>query len=148
MFHPDIWKTVAEDGQTQESFDPNCKGDCWLLLETNEDIIGVYNLHPHNSVTLEIHAHVLPEYRKRYSMESGDLALRWIVEEGPKQYQKVIAQIPTIYQNVIDFTLAHGFTEEGVNRLSHLKDGELLDQWLLGITRNEINQYLEEAKAA
>ena len=68
--HPDIWKTVAEEGQLQEDFNPDCEGDCWLLLEAEEGFIGAYNVHPHNSVTLEIHAHVLPEYRRKYDLST------------------------------------------------------------------------------
>jgi len=141
--HPAIWKTVAEEGQLQEDFNPDCEGDCWLLLEADEGNIGVYNIHPHNSVTLEIHAHVLPEFRKKYAFESGDLTLNWIMSEAPERYQKVIAQIPSCYQNVIDFTLGHGFVKEGINRLSDRVDGVLYDQWLLGITRTEIGEYFD-----
>jgi RimJ/RimL family protein N-acetyltransferase len=104
----------------------------------------IYNIHPHNSVTLEIHAHVLPEYRKQYSLETGDLVLKWIIEEGPEQYKKVIAQIPTCYPNVINFTLAHGFKKEGINRKSDIIDGILYDQVMLGITREEIEDYLND----
>jgi RimJ/RimL family protein N-acetyltransferase len=143
MFSPEIWKTCAEDGQEQEDFNPDAEADCWLILEAEEGFIGAYNVHPHNCTTLEIHAHILHDFRKKYAFESGDLVLEWILNEAPDSYQKVIAQIPACYQNVIDFTLGHGFKKEGVNRLSDRVGGVLYDQWLLGITREEIGEYLE-----
>ncbi len=143
MFNPSIWERCAEDGQEQDEYNPETEADCWLLLEAEEGYIGAYNIHPHNSATLEIHAHILPKYRKKYAMESGDLVLRWILDEAPERYQKVIAQIPACYQNVVDFTLAHGFVEEGINRLSDRINGILSDVWLLGITRTEIKGYLD-----
>lgn len=143
MFHPVIWEKCAEDGQNQEDYDPCTKADCWLIIEAENVNIGMYNIHPHNSTTIEIHAHILPEFRKMYSFESGDMALKWIFGEAPEQYQKVIAQIPACYKNVIDFTLAHGFIKEGINRLSDRVDGVLYDQWLLGITRTEIGEYFD-----
>lgn len=143
MLNQEIWKTCAEEGQEQEDYEPETEADCWLILEADEGFIGAYNIHPHNSTTLELHAHVLPEFRKKYAFESGDLALEWIMNEAPESYQKVIAQIPECYQNVIDFTIGHGFTKEGVNRLSDRIDGVLYDQWLFGITRQEIGEYLD-----
>jgi RimJ/RimL family protein N-acetyltransferase len=144
MTNESIWKTCAEPGQKVDEYEAEVEADCWLVLTNGESVIGAYNIHPHNSVTLEIHAHVLPEFRAEYSARSGDLALKWILENAPDKYQKVIAQIPSLYQNVINFTMAHGFVLEGVNRLSSRRGGKLYDQVLLGITRPEIEDYLNE----
>ena len=142
MLHPAIWATVAEDDQIPGDWEPETDGECWLEVVNGDTLVGLYNFHPTNSTTLEIHAHVLPQYRKDCAFESGDLALKWMLEQAPEQYQKVIAQVPTLYGNVIKFTLAHGFTLEGINRLSDRIGGVLYDQYLLGITRNEIQEYL------
>lgn len=144
MTHPDIWKTCAELGSNINDYDPEVEADCWLMLDVDGENIGVYNVHAHNSTTIEVHAHVLPEFRQKHSHETGDLVLKWILEEGPEQYQKVIAQIPECYPNVIKFTMAHGFKKEGVNRQSDIVDGILCDQILLGITRSEIEEYLND----
>ena len=142
MLSPGIWEKCAEEGQAPEDYSPETEADCWLLIEVGGESIGAYNVHPHNSTTLEIHAHILPDFRRKYAFESGDMALEWIMNEAPESYQKVIAQIPSCYKNVIDFTLGHGFVKEGINRLSDVIDGVLYDQWLLGITRPEIEEYL------
>ncbi len=144
LFCPEIFKTIAEDGFLKENFELDCIGDCWLLMSNDDKTIGLYHLHPRNSVTLEIHAHVLPEHRKQHSKETGLAALQWILDYAPDHYQKVIAQIPVIYENVKKFTCSFGFVEEGLNRLSYIKNGEIVDQWLLGITRTEIEGIFNE----
>jgi RimJ/RimL family protein N-acetyltransferase len=144
MTTPDIWDTIAEDGSNIDDFSADCDGECWVLMTVDNDVIGAYNLHPHNSVTLEIHAHVLPEYRNAYSGDTGTAILQWFLDNSPNKYEKIIAQIPVIYDNVKRFTCSFGFQEEGVNRLSYKKNGNIIDQWLLGITRTEIEDFLHE----
>ena len=131
-----MWDHVCEDGHSLDAFDPKPNENCWVSIED----IGMYNLHPHNSTTLEIHAFILPTKRKEHSKLTGQEILKWILDNAPKQYQKIIAQVPSIYPNVKDFCIKNGFQVEGVNRLSHKKNGEIVDQWLLGITREEIKE--------
>lgn len=146
--NPAIFETIAEDGFKIEDVEIDCIKDCWLTMDNGDEIVGVYKLHPHNSTTLQIHAHVLPEFRKEFSHDTGIEALRWILEEGPREYEKVIAIIPRIYENVKRFTCSQGFIEEGVNRKSYRKNGRIVDQWLLGITRDEIREMLNQSEAA
>jgi RimJ/RimL family protein N-acetyltransferase len=147
MCHPAIWETVAEDNQIPETFIPEMVADCWLQIVSDGTLLGLYNVHPHSSVTLEVHAQILPEYRQEFGKESSRLVLEWIVNsEEAKGYEKVIAQIPTLYPRVKQFTLNAGFQEEGINRLSYRKNGQLYDQWLLGITRPEIEAFLGDTQ--
>ena len=139
MLRPEIFATVAEDGQDPAGYEPDVQAEVWLAMTTNDDdLVGLYNLHSRNAVTVEIHAQVLPEHRKEYSNATGLAALRWIRVNIPDCY-KVIATVPALYPNVRKFTESFGFQLEGVNRSSYLKDGEVHDQWLLGITRDEID---------
>ncbi len=141
MLHPDIFKTVAEDGQEPGDFKINVDSEAWVSMSVNDELIGLYVFHPHNSVTLEIHAHILPKFRKEHAIESGKMALTWFLENG--NYQKLIAQVPVMYENVKNFCLINGFKIEGVNRMSHMKNGELMDLTLLGITRQEVEDFLK-----
>ena len=135
-----MWDNVCEDGHSLDDFDPQTEANCWVRV----DDVGLYNLHPHNSTTLELHAFILPEKRKQYSRASCNELFRWILDKAPKQYQKIIAQVPFLYPNVKDFSLRQGFQIEGINRLSHLKHGDIHDQWLLGITIDEMKGVVDE----
>jgi RimJ/RimL family protein N-acetyltransferase len=101
----------------------------------------VYNCVAVNGVTVLIHPHVLPEVRSKYARESCLAALKWIYDNAPK-YVKITALIPVIHKNVKLFAKRIGFKEEGINRKSYLKDGKVIDQWLLGITRSELGDVL------
>ena len=67
------------------------------------------------------------------------------VQEAPRQYEKLNAEIPFIYPEVYHFTKNFGFQDEGINRLSISKNGLLVDQWRLGITRQEVANLIQEA---
>lgn len=141
LTEPAIWATIAEDGQVTEKYEPDLEAECWLEIKANDSVVGVYRVHVLNSVLLQIHAHVLPEYRKYHSYGTGFNALKWIYENAP-EYKKVIAIIPFCFENVKEFTCQFGFQVEGVNRQSYMKNGQLHDQWLLGITRDEIEGFM------
>lgn len=142
MTRPDMWATVAEDGQQPHEYTPDVIGHCWLAMFAPDALVALYHLHAHNSVTCEIHAQVFPEYRAEYSEGTGLAALRWIYENT--RYEKVVCWVPEIYTNVRSFAESFGFQLEGTNRKSYRKNGKLLDMWLLGITRNEIGELLDE----
>lgn len=138
MIEPSMWATIAEDGQDPGEYSPDMKGTCWLVMRDGDELIALYALDQVNGVMLEIHAQVLHQHRKEYSGATGKAVLQWIVENT--DVAKIIAWVPEIYPNVRDFTVSQGFQIEGTNRKSYLKNGELHDQWLLGITRDEINE--------
>jgi hypothetical protein len=135
-----MWDNVCEDGHSFDEWDPEPESCAWLTVGE----CGLYSLHATNKTTLEMHAFIKPEHRKEYSDESGKAILKWILIESPAQYKKIITQVPKLYPNVKNFCLRHGFVLEGINRLSHQKNGELVDQWMFGITRDEIKEVLNE----
>lgn len=145
MTDPEMWATVAEDGQHPMDYLPNVQGEAWLLAYDEQAVYGVYRVHAVNSVTCEIHAQVVPQHREKHALETGRLALEWIYNNAP-QYQKVVCWVPAIYPNVRGFAEKFGFKLEGTNTESYIKNGRLQDQWLLGIKRKEIGDFLNEQR--
>lgn len=146
MTQPEMWATVAEDGHQPMDYLPDVQGEAWLLMYGEGEVYGVYRVHAMNSVTCEIHAQVVPKHRNEHALETGRLALKWIYDNAP-QYEKVICWVPEIYPNVRGFAEKFGFKLEGTNRDSYLKNGQLHDQWLLGIKRSEIGDLLNEQRS-
>jgi len=134
---PEIFGRVAEDGHDLESFEIDMSSNCFMLIEKDSKIIGVWCIYPVNKTTLNIHCNILKEHRE-HGKESGRLILKWFAEESPEQYQKLNAEIPVIYTAVYHFTKNFGFQDEGINRKSISKEGQLVDQYRLGITREEV----------
>jgi hypothetical protein len=136
LMRPEMYETVAEDGF--DEFEPDMEGDCWLCLYLDE-LIAIYQVRQRNSVMVEIHANVLPEYRKDYSKQTGQMALRWLLDNT--RACKVIAEVPVIYPNVRAFAEQFGFEVEGKLAESYSKGG-LVDMWILGATREQIEERL------
>ncbi len=131
----EIFNRIAEDGHDVESYKIPFDGNqCYMLILLDEKPIGVWCLYPVNTSTLNIHCNILKEFRE-HGMEAGRLIVKWFAENT--QYYKLNAQIPMIYPDVYHFTKKFGFTDEGIDRASICKDGQFIDQWRLGLTRDE-----------
>ena len=140
---PEIFERIAEDGQTLEDMEiPFDESQCYMLIEVEDMIIGVWCLYPANSSTLNIHCNILKDYRQ-HAEEAAKLIVKWFAEESPSQYIKLNAEIPVIYPDVYFFTKKFGFLDEGINRQSICKNGGIIDQWRLGLTRGEAVDFLE-----
>ena len=143
---PEIFPRIAEDGIEPEEFNiPSPVDNCYLLaydddlLTVNDEkpsILGVWCLYPVNKSTLNIHANMIKHHRM-HAKKVFRLILDWFLDDCPKQYVKLNAEIPEIYQDVYHFTKSVGFTDEGINRLSIKKNGDLVNQYRLGLTREE-----------
>lgn len=135
-----IWSTIAEDGCDPETFSPDLSTEIYMAVKVQDKIIGFYAFAVKSSTELDIHAQILPEYRKKYALASGRKILEWFYRDAPERFQKLTAQVPFLYPNVRDFCLRCGLIIEGVNRASYRKNGKIWDQHYLGITREEIGQ--------
>lgn len=133
LTHPDIYDRIAEDGTLpREEYIPDIVGAAYIIGLQDSIPFAVMIYHPINGVTWECHVQVLPDFRKEFADEFSQKALQWAWDMG---VNKIVAQIPFLYPNVKDFGLRHGFEIEGINRQSYLKNGQIHDQWYLGIVR-------------
>lgn len=139
---PEIFARIAEDGIEPWEYDTPIDGNqCYMMIYADDMPIGVWNLYPDGTSTLNIHCNILKPYRV-HAMEAGRLIVDWFAYEAPGQYLKLNAQIPVIYPDVYHFTKKFGFKDEGINRSSILKAGKIVDQWRLGLTRDEAREFL------
>jgi len=126
---PDIFNRISEDGPELESWMPHIDSAIFL---TDDDNIGVMIYHWINGITLECHVQILPEHRDK-ALEFGEKALQWAWDNT--KATKIVAQIPEIYPDVLKFAYKHGFSFEGVNHSSYLKNGKIHNQFYLGLIR-------------
>lgn len=141
---PEIFHRITEDGQLIDDFIiPFDEHHLYLMIILDDTPIGLYNMHPNNLTTLTLHCNILKKYRD-YANIAGHLFYDWILSECPEQFQKFITEIPVIYPEVYYYTKRFGFKDEGMNRLSTKKNGEYVDQWRVGITKQEIVSWLQQ----
>lgn len=133
---PEIFARISEDGVSIEDYEIP-ENVTYLLILKDTEIIGTWCIYPTNKTTLNIHCNILESHR-HHGKEAGKLILEWFVDRTSINYQKLNAEIPLIYPEVYHYTKKFGFKDEGINRKSISKQGELVDQWRLGITRDEV----------
>lgn len=134
---PELLGRIAEDGATTEDLKKLVTDDqYYLMIKMNDESVGVWWLHESSSSTLDIHCNILKQYRKP-AKSAGQLIIEWFLNKAPIRYQKLNAEIPVIYPEVYHYTKNHGFVDEGINRKSICKNGTIVDQWRLGLTRTE-----------
>jgi RimJ/RimL family protein N-acetyltransferase len=139
MTHPKVWPYISDDfcGEA-DSFEP-VLSPALLYLEAldEEGPGGVWLYHPHNAICWEVHTCCLPEWWGPRALQAARLTLRWVVEHTA--CRKVITYVPVCNSLAYRFALRAGMVDEGRNRASFLKRGQVLDQYVLGITREEIS---------
>jgi len=132
LMHPSIADHLCDDNsvgakvQDAESLE-------WIGVHKDGACHGVFLLIPQNAVTVDIHTALLPDVRGKQSKQAGKLLLDLIFS----RYFKAVTSVPSNNRVAAWFAGSLGFKHEGVNRQSFLKNGVLLDQVLMGMTREE-----------
>lgn len=142
MTEPEIWERASEDGTDPVSWYPGTDAfTVWLLCLEDGEPIGIILIHTDNSVSLKIHPYLRTEHRTKGRLMMGAF-YEWFLNSTQDKVNKINVSIPVNQQKVINFAKKVGFQKEGLNRDSYLKNGKLYGQQNLGITRNEIEGYL------
>jgi len=132
----ELFERIAEDGIRYSDYYPP-DDHIYLGIVKDDLMIGFWWIHPENSTTIEIHCNILKPYRE-YGVEAGWHFLYHVYDNFSSNIKKINCKIPVVYKDVYNFTKKFGFKDEGIDRKSIMKGGELVDQHLLGILREEI----------
>jgi len=133
--HDSIYPFISDDNSLSvDEFTTEgiLKNDNVYVLSPDE--YTVFIAFPFNSVTYDIHVNmVAPEGRGKNAEVTTRMMLEYMFTETP--CQKLISVIPFSCENVLLFALKMGMKLEGIIKKSYLKNGELQDQRLLGMTK-------------
>lgn len=125
---------IVEDGTSHDLLDIDTERDCWLACYVDGDYCGLFQVAAYNRTTLDMHCYIIKSKRSS-SRECGIMAVRWVKENSPDIYKKIITQVPSIYPHIKRYVERLGFTLEGTYTSSFTKNGELHDLWLFGQDR-------------
>jgi len=129
----ELFNRFTEDGIEYNSY--IVPDGVYLGIFHDDNIIGFWALDSETSSTIGIHCNVIEKYRE-HSMLVGSYFADYIFSTYPHVH-KLNAKIATAYKDVYAFTKKFGFKDEGVDRKSFMKEGELLDRHILGLTRED-----------
>ncbi len=133
LAHPTILPHISDDNTKMNSLvHPNL---FWITVYDGEELLGLFLSHPHNSVTYESHTCLLPNAYGTRAVQAAHEYINWMFQWT--ECQKLITNVPEYNKLALRFARKVGGVLEGVNRESYLKNGTLMDQYVLGITKKE-----------
>jgi len=99
--------------------------------------IGFVQLSPDTAVTYSIHINIISDHRD-IALDCAKMFYRFALDTFSPNFQKLIAKVPVTFPDVYRFAKKCGFEDEGLDRKSILRGGDLIDRHILGITREEM----------
>lgn len=131
------WDKFAEDGVEPKDINlsQNSK-EVWFELWVDEDLVGTCLVTPIQMHTVVIHPYFAKKHCHRMRSVGKEL-FRYLIQDLKGIY-KIQAIIGIQYTYLHKLCKYLGMQEEGRIRKSYLKNGELHDQTIFGITREEV----------
>ena len=136
--HEKIWPMVADDlAGAREDFIPlDHPATCYLSARDGDHLLGIWMLNPENSVTWDVHTCLLPSAWGALAIKAACHAIQWVWDNTP--CRRLVTKVPVFNRLALRFARMAGMVEYGRNPRSFLKNGELHDQILLGISKPEV----------
>lgn len=132
--HPKIYPHVSDDSSAPaDSFQPPMHDSIYYLMPIDNEVMGVFMMVPVNAITFEVHTCILPEYWGKKAAEAARLCAEWMFAHTP--CRKIITHVPAYNRLAYRFARQAGMTEEGRIKDSFLKNGQVYDQHLLGLSK-------------
>lgn len=132
-----ILDAISEDGFDVKDLPKSIDvvHDIWLELVSDSNdswiTIGVVQFKPMFSNCYAAHIHILPEFRKEFSMQAGDKILEYCSTSEDLKGSLLYTNVPVFCENVKNFLLSFGFTEQGILPNAWKKNGKQNDMWIL-----------------
>lgn len=116
---------------------PDLINEFWVGIDMQGSTIGCYRLHQMGAILWQIHAMILPKFRKEFSLDASTLVLRWAAH-NIEDLERVVCFVPKIHSNVAVHAKTVGLIHEGTIKDSFLRKSKIVDQEIYGIGRKEI----------
>lgn len=135
MTQPQIFKHLVDDGSpAADEYRPIESDAIWYLVVWDLNVLlGVWILVPQNTVCWEIHTALLPHAWGERGHRAAQAMLAWVWTNTP--CQRIVTNVPVDNRLAYHFALDAGMEVYGKNEDSFLKNGRLLDQICLGMSR-------------
>lgn len=138
--HPSVYPHTINDSLPKvppESFGEIFINDAIYVLAPNKWSVFIFI--PFSVYLYHAHIAVLPEGRGRAGIRAGKAATSWMFQNTP--CLKIMGFTSVKNKPALSFSRCCGYNEEGVLTKSILKDGELHDQIIFGITKEEVSKW-------
>jgi len=118
LCHEAIYGTISGDGcPSVEDFEPPVNDDYLYVGGYVKGEIAALMVYHKYLDGVECHVQVLPEFRRKYAKEFGEQSLMF------RGNRPLYAEIPELYQNVLEFAKLNGFEVIGFKDDLYIKNG-------------------------
>ena len=132
---PVLSARVTDKGNV-EMFDPANQEQLIYLLATDEKdtVLGFVLAHMFNSpICFQFHANYLPEFWGKGLQKYSTAAVQWVFNNTDAK--KAVVLCPTRYPETKQHAIQIGFKEEGLLTNSSIFDGEICNNYIMGISK-------------
>lgn len=122
-----LWDDISSDDEQDikdkldQLLQASVEEDIYFKINKGKNLVGIIHFEFINEDTYEIHMNMLPNYRGSIAKEAADKAIASV--KTMTNFRVLQAVIPTMYTNVIKFTLNYGLVPTGELKNSWLKNG-------------------------
>lgn len=133
MRHRRIWPSISDDSSPARTEFRASPGLTYLGMFDGDEYLGLFVLHQHNAILWEVHTCLLPLAWGSRAKACAKLCVEWVFANT--ECRRLITSVPQ--GNALAERLAEsaGMVRYGINPRSFLKNGQELDQIMLGISK-------------
>lgn len=135
LTHPSVLPHVSDDSGFKLDVPLISENLYWILIHDGDELLGMFLAHPQNMVTYEVHTCLLPNAYRGRSKQAAESSLQWMFDNT--SCLKITTNVPEYNKLALRFARLVGLQNEGINRKSYMKNKQLMDQYVLGITKEE-----------
>lgn len=137
LSNPAIANAIYEDGS--HDIIPNVVDEYWIGIKQDNKTFACFRVHQMTSVMWQIHARVIPQYRREYSRRAAYLALKWSAD-NIKSLRTVVCMVPKCHRDVALFVRRVGFNFCGTIQESYKKNNILVGTDIFSINIDKIKE--------
>jgi RimJ/RimL family protein N-acetyltransferase len=137
LLDPTVWPYVSDDTELPDNLADLPVPAGWIYLNVIDQggSVGFFAFARRNAATWDLHYALLPAARgARKSDAIFQAALRWLWANT--KCQRLMGEIPVYNRVAIAYAKRNGMIPIGINSRSWLKNGQLHDTELFGLSRN------------
>lgn len=133
--HPEIYPFCSDDGSPPASEFTALETEAFFHLLVTEDnvIMGVFSVQQLNAIMFEIHTSLLPCCRGRNARWAAELVIEWLFSNT--RCLKLVSWVPNVTAPAARLAASVGMVREGICTASFLKNGQLCDMVLFGLSK-------------
>lgn len=134
---PAVYPHASDDySPSPAAWEPLVDDCIWYVKASDGDeLLGLWMFHPENAICWKVHTCLLPNAYGARAKVAAKMMAEWLWDHTP--CQRLVTDVPAFNRLAFHFARRAGMEQFGVNPKSFMKNGQLHDQILLGMSRSE-----------